>query len=57
MTMSRLEGRRELGGWGRNWVFTAAPETYNIMRSESIERDQRYADAVDLDDDEPEDEE
>ncbi len=48
MTMSRLEGRREIGMWGRDWVFTAAPEQYNILRQEAIQREQHYAAVVGL---------
>ncbi len=46
MTMSRNEGRREVGQWGREWVFTAAPEMYMVMKREAIEREQRYASAA-----------
>lgn len=43
MTMARNEGRRELGIWGEDLVFTAAPEMYNMMRREAIDREHRYA--------------
>lgn len=48
MTMARSEGRREVGTWGKNWVFTVAPEMYIVMRREAVEREQRYADMVGL---------
>ena len=49
MTMSRNEGRREIGEWCQNWVFTAAPETYIMLRREAFQREQRYASLVGLD--------
>ncbi len=46
MTMAWNEGRRMVGGWGSDWVFTAAPEMYMVMKSEAAERENRYADQV-----------
>ncbi len=48
MTMAWNEGRRVVGMWGRDWVFTAAPEMYMVMKREAVEREWRYADAVGL---------
>lgn len=48
MTMAYNEGRREMGRWGKDWVFTSAPETYSIMRREAIQREQEYAHNVGL---------
>ena len=45
LTMAWNEGRRGIGVWGKNWVFTAAPEMYIVMRREAVDREQRYADA------------
>ncbi len=43
MTMARNEGRREIGIWGEDLVFTVAPEMYNMMRREAVDREYRYA--------------
>ncbi len=42
LTMAHAEGRREIGIWAENWVFTVAPETYSMMRREAVEREKRY---------------
>ncbi len=46
MTMAWKEGRRTVGGWGADWVFTAAPEMYMVMKHEATERELRYAGQV-----------
>lgn len=49
MTMSRAEGRREVGRellYDR--VLTIAPRAYTMMRREAAEREQRYARLVGL---------
>lgn len=38
LTMAFLAGKRDLGLWVENWVFTAASEMYNLMRREAVER-------------------
>ena len=48
LSMAWTEGRRSIGQWTRDWVFTAAPETYMMMRTEAAAREQRYADAAGL---------
>ncbi len=48
MTMSWSEGRRTVGMWGRDWVFTAAPEMYMVMKREAVEREWHHADVVGL---------
>lgn len=46
MTMAWNEGRRTIGGWGADWVFTAAPEKYMVMKREATEREKLYAERV-----------
>ena len=42
LTSAYNEGRRDLGVWLDNWVFTTSPEALTIMRSEAQEREARY---------------
>lgn len=46
LTLAWNDGRRTVGGWGSDWVFTAAPEMYMVMKREATEREQRYAEIV-----------
>ena len=48
MTMAWNEGRRSVGMWGRDWVFTAAPEMYMVMKREAVEREWHHADVAGL---------
>ena len=50
MTTAYNLALRDVGEWARDWVFTVAPERYMIMEREALEREQRYAEAVGLDD-------
>jgi len=43
LTMSHLEGQKEVGRWARNFIFTVAPEQYNLVKLEAIQREQQYA--------------
>lgn len=52
MTMAYNEGRQDMGRWVREWVFTAHPAAYSMIRQEAVEREARYAAAVNLADEE-----
>jgi len=42
-TTAFLEGQKEVGRWARNFIFTVAPEQYNLVKLEAIQREQQYA--------------
>lgn len=48
MSMSLKEGRRQMGHFLKEWVFTAAPERYSMLRREALEREHTYARRVGL---------
>lgn len=50
MATARQLGKRSIGLWAQNLVFTISPEVYIIMRREAIDRAQRYAQAAGLTD-------
>lgn len=43
MTMAFNEGRRSIGTWAENWVFTIDPKVYIMMRQEAEERELIYS--------------
>ena len=38
-SIERFEGRRDVGIWAMNEIFTSNPNAYNIMRREAVSRD------------------